>query len=62
MMNRFLSLRVVNVWRCVRLSVALSGLLGLSACMVGPDYVRPTIDVGVQLPSRKVHAHRCCQR
>ena len=48
MMNRFLSLRVVNVWRCVRLSVALSGLLGLSACMVGPDYVRPTIDVGVQ--------------
>ena len=48
MMNRFLSLRVVNVWRSIRLGVVLSGLLGLTACMVGPDYVRPTIDVGVQ--------------
>ena len=48
MMNSFLSLCVFNVWRSVRLSVALSGLLGLTACMVGPDYVRPTIDVGVQ--------------
>ncbi len=48
MMNSFLSLCVSNVWRSVRLSVALSGLLGLTACMVGPEYVRPTIDVGVQ--------------
>ncbi|MCX7222627.1 MAG: efflux transporter outer membrane subunit [Burkholderiales bacterium] len=48
MMNDFLSLKSVSVWRRARLSVALIGLLGLTACMVGPDYVRPTIDVGVQ--------------
>ena len=48
MMNDFLSLKAVSVWRRARLSVALIGLLGLTACMVGPDYVRPTIDVGVQ--------------
>ena len=48
MMNGFLSLRAFSVWRSIRLSVVLAGLSALTACMVGPDYIRPSIDVGVQ--------------
>ncbi len=32
----------------VRASLTLLLAIGLTGCMVGPDYVRPTIDVGVQ--------------
>jgi len=32
----------------VRASVTLLLAIGLTGCMVGPDYARPTIDVGVQ--------------
>ncbi len=32
----------------LRASVTLLLAIGLAGCMVGPDYVRPTIDVGVQ--------------
>jgi outer membrane protein TolC len=32
----------------VRARVTLLLAIGLTGCMVGPDYVRPTIDVGVQ--------------
>jgi NodT family efflux transporter outer membrane factor (OMF) lipoprotein len=47
MMNIFFTL-TNNVQRMLRVGVTLLALIGLTACMVGPDYVRPTIDVGVQ--------------
>jgi outer membrane protein TolC len=34
--------------RLVRVALLLGGLSLLASCMLGPDYVRPTIDVGVQ--------------
>jgi NodT family efflux transporter outer membrane factor (OMF) lipoprotein len=47
MMNIFSTL-TNNAQRMLRVGVTLLPLIGLTACMVGPDYVRPTIDVGVQ--------------
>ena len=47
MMNIFFTL-TNNAHRMLRVGVTLLALIGLTACMVGPDYVRPTIDVGVQ--------------
>ena len=47
MMNIFFTL-TNNAQRMLRVGVTFLALIGLTACMVGPDYVRPTIDVGVQ--------------
>ena len=48
MMRSSFVVRPFNFQRYVRLGAAFVALCGLTACMVGPDYVKPTIDVGVQ--------------
>ncbi len=48
MMRSSFVVRPFNFQRYVRVGVAFVALCGLTACMVGPDYVKPTIDVGVQ--------------
>jgi len=43
--------RVCKAWyvlRVMRIALLLGALSLLASCMVGPDYVRPSVDVGVQ--------------
>jgi len=48
MMNRISPRSLLALARYARTGGALVLLCSLTACMVGPDYVRPTVDVGSQ--------------
>ena len=48
MIDCFLTVGSRCVVRAVRTALLLGSLSLLASCMVGPDYVRPTIDVGMQ--------------